>query len=52
MPEIGLQFPMGDVELLVQARYNYAFASGNSIAGEDINWQWATANIGFAWSRW
>jgi len=52
MPEIGLQFPMGDVELLVQGRYNYAFASGNSIAGKDLNLQYATLNLGFAWSRW
>lgn len=52
MPEAGLQFPMGDVELLVQARYNYAFASGSTITGEKINWQWATVNLGFAWSRW
>ena len=52
MPEAGLQFPMGDVELLVQARYNYAFASGSTITGESIDWQYATVNFGFAWSRW
>lgn len=52
MPEVGIQFPFGDVELLLSGRYHYAFAAGTSLTGESQAWDYITINAGFAWSRW
>jgi opacity protein-like surface antigen len=52
MGEAGIQIPLGDVELVVGARYNYAFAAGQSIGGDGQDWDYVTAIAGLAWSRW
>jgi len=50
--ELGLQIPLGDVDAIVAARYHHAFASGESISGEEIDFAYLTAVIGLAYTRW
>jgi hypothetical protein len=53
MPELGVQFPFGDdVDLLLSARYHYAFGAGESLGGESVDHEYVTVNAGFAWMRW
>jgi opacity protein-like surface antigen len=52
MGEVGLQFPLGDMEGFTSARYHYAYPSGDSISGEKIDIQYGTWLIGLAWTRW
>jgi len=51
-PELGVQVPMGSVELYVSARYNHAFSSGQYVSGEGEVWNSATLGVGLAWSGW
>lgn len=50
--ELGLQFPMGDIEVIAAARYYYAFGSGETISGEEKDFSYITAVIGLAYTRW
>ena len=50
--ELGFQFPMGDIEGIVAARYHHAFASGESISGDEKDFSYVTAVIGLAYTRW
>jgi hypothetical protein len=50
--ELGLQFPLGDVEGIVAARYHHAFGSGETISGEEKDFSYVTAVIGLAYTRW
>jgi hypothetical protein len=50
--ELGLQFPLGDVEGIFAARYHYAFGSGDTISGEEKDFSYVTAVIGLAYTRW
>jgi opacity protein-like surface antigen len=52
MGEAGLQFPLGDIEGFASARYHYALPSGESISGEDMDYQYLTAVVGLAYARW
>jgi opacity protein-like surface antigen len=52
MAEAGLQFPLGDIEGFASARYHYAFSSGQTISGNDQDYQYLTAVIGLAYTRW
>ncbi len=46
-PEAGVMIPVGYyTNLLVGARYNYAFESGDS-----PEYQWWTLSVGFAWTN-
>ena len=48
-PEAGLIFHLQrGANLLVSGKYNYAF-TGESVGGADINHQWWSLNMGFAW---
>jgi opacity protein-like surface antigen len=51
-PEAGIQFPLGDIEGIIAARYNYAFAAGESVTGEAAEYQYLTGIIGLAYTRW
>lgn len=50
-PEIGVVVPLkGASNLIVNVKYNYAF-TGDSPIGGDINHEYWTIGIGFAWSQ-
>jgi hypothetical protein len=51
-PEVGAQFPLGDVEGIVGAKYNYAFAAGESIEGDAQDFTYLTVYVGLAYVRW
>jgi outer membrane protein W len=50
--ELGLQFPLGEIEGIVAARYHYAFAAGDAIYGDPKDLSYVTAVIGLAYTRW
>ncbi len=50
--EAGFQFPLGDIEGIVAARYHYAFAAGESVFGDAAEYQYLTGIIGVAYTRW
>jgi len=51
IPEVGFVMPMsGGSTLIINGKYNYAF-SGDSPLGGDINHEYWTIGIGFAWSQ-
>ncbi len=50
--ELGLQFPLGDVEGIAAARYYHAFGAGDTISGEEKDFSYITAVIGLAYTRW
>jgi opacity protein-like surface antigen len=50
--EAGLQFPLGEIEGIVSARYHYAFHSGDTITGEEVDFNYMTLVIGLAYTRW
>ena len=50
-PEVGFIAPLSrSSTLIVSGKYNYAF-SGESPLGGDINHQYWSIGIGFAWSQ-
>jgi len=50
-PEIGFLVPLSrGSTLIVNGKYNYAF-TGESPVGADINHEYWTIGIGFAWSQ-
>ncbi len=50
-PEAGVLLRFNrDVTMIFNAKYNYAFAAGESISGEDNDYAYWGFNIGFAWS--
>ena len=51
-PEAGFQFPLGDIEGIISARYHYAFEAGESITGDAAEYQYLTGIIGLAYTRW
>lgn len=51
-PEIGFQFPLGDIEGMFSVKYNYAFKSGDSVQGDGQEYQYITAVIGLAYAQW
>ena len=48
-PEVGFAFGVGEANLLLNARYNYALPA-TSITGESLGWGYFSFNIGFAWA--
>jgi len=54
VPEVGVQVPLSGYtgSLLVNAKYNYAVASGESLSGDSVAWDYLGINVGFAWTRW
>jgi hypothetical protein len=51
-PEVGLQFPLGEIEGMVSVKYNYAFKSGDSVQGDGQEYQYATVVVGLAYVQW
>jgi outer membrane protein W len=51
-PEVGFQIPLGDIEGIIAARYNYAFAAGESVTGDAEEYQYLTGIVGLAYTRW
>ena len=51
-PEIGFMFPLGSANATLSARFNYAFASGESVQGEGQDYSYVAILAGFAWTRW
>ena len=51
-PEFGVQFPVGDVDAFIQVKYNWAAASGESISGESVDYNYVGLNVGWAYARW
>lgn len=51
-PEAGLLYPLSEVHVLLNLKYNYAFASGESIAGDPIDYQHWSVNVGIAFREW
>ena len=51
-PEVGIQFPLGDIEGVIGARYHYAFKAGESVTGDKAEYQYITGIIGLAYTRW
>ena len=51
-PEVGFMFPLGSSKGTLSARFNYAFASGESVSGESIDYSYIAILAGFAWTRW
>jgi hypothetical protein len=47
-PEVGFAFGLGEANILVNARYNYAL-SATGITGEKLDWGYFSFNVGFAW---
>jgi outer membrane protein W len=50
--EVGLSFPLGEIDGVVAARYHYAFHSGETISGREIDYSYVTALIGLAYMVW
>ncbi len=50
--EAGFQFPLGDIEGVVAARYNYAFAAGDALYGDPVDITYVSAIVGLAYTRW
>lgn len=46
-PEVGFRFPFSTtVDLVVSAKYNYAFESGVNVAGDKVPYSYATLAVG------
>jgi len=53
MPELGVQIPFGqDMDILLSARYHYAFGAGESLGGGSVDHQYFNICAGLAWMRW
>jgi len=52
VPEFGIQIPLSEADFLINVKYNYAFASGEPIAGDPIDWTYWGINVGLAYSDW
>jgi hypothetical protein len=52
MGEAGFQYPFGDIEGFVSARYYRAFDAGETLAGGKQDFSYVSAVIGLAYMRW
>ena len=48
-PEVGLQFPAGNSQGIVNVKYNWVNESGEGIAGQERGYAYWGLNAGFAW---
>jgi hypothetical protein len=51
-PELGVQIPLQEADLFLSGRYNYAFASGESIDGRSRDWSYWGIHVGLAYHGW
>jgi hypothetical protein len=51
-PEVGVQFPLGDIDGILGLKYHYAFAAGESIQGDAQEFTYIAAYVGLAYERW
>lgn len=53
-PELGVQIPLQerDAALFISGRYNFALAAGESVTGDEKDFNYWGFNVGFAYNGW
>ena len=51
-PEVGLLYPLREVDLMVNGKVNYAFAAGESISVDANDYAYWSVNIRLAFREW
>jgi hypothetical protein len=51
-PEVGIHFPLEEMDIIVNGRYNIAFDSGESISSDSAKWTYWGINVGLAYRGW
>jgi outer membrane protein len=51
-PEIGIHFPLEEMDIIINGRYNIAFESGESISSDSAKWTYWGINVGLAYRGW
>ena len=53
-PELGVQIPLRerDASLFISGRYNFALAAGESVTGDEKDFNYWGINVGFAYNGW